>query len=192
MNNVQNQTYHYGEEIEHEHLTELLHRQNNLLDNLIQIFKQFIKLNSSAQGQIELNKKLCIIECAKCYVEHLNFFHKYELLLPPELTLNTDSSKLPRHRNLVREMDVNFKIIVKRWTKRREEQLDQTYKDDSKYPFTFMIDCLIEECKLNSNVTKFLAGKIDSKDEEIKSFYPPKSFNVSVFFFFFDFINLFN
>ena len=100
----------------------------------------------------------------------LKFFHKYELLLPPELTLNTDSSKLPRHRNLVREMDVNFKIIVKRWTKRREEQLDQTYKDDSKYPFTFMIDCLIEECKLNSNVTKFLAGKIDSKDEEIKSF----------------------
>ena len=73
--------YQFSDEIEHEHLSEFLQRQNNQLDNLIQIYKQFIKLNSSHQGQIELNKKLCIIECLKCYVEHLNLFHKYELLL---------------------------------------------------------------------------------------------------------------
>jgi hypothetical protein len=157
---------------------------------LIQIFKQFIKLNSSAQGQIELNKKLCIIECAKCYVEHLNLFHKYELLLPLELTLNTDSSRVPRQRNIFREMDVNFKIIEKRWTKRKEEKLNQVSNEENKYPFTFMIDCLIEECKLNSNVTKFLSDKIDSKDEGIKHFYPPKSFNVLTFVIFFLYIKI--
>lgn len=178
LNNQQHHTYQYGEEIEHEHLAEFLQRQNNLLDNLIQIYKQFIKLNSTAQGQAELNKKLCIIECTKCYVEHLNFFHKYELLLPPELTLNSDSNKAPRFRNLVREMDVNFIVITNRWKKRREEQLDQVCKEENKYPFTFMVDCLIEECRLNSNVTKFLSGNNNSKDEEIKLFYPPKSFNV--------------
>ena len=148
--------YQFSDEIEHEHLSEFLQRQNNQLDNLIQIYKQFIKLNSSHQGQIELNKKLCIIECLKCYIEHLNLFHKYELLLPPELTLNcnNDVNKMPRNRNLVKEMDVNFKIITNRWFKRRQEQSES--EEENKYPFTFMIDCLIEECKLNSNVTKFL------------------------------------
>jgi hypothetical protein len=43
-----------------------------------------------------------------------------------------------------------------------------------------MIDCLIEECKLNSNVSKFLKSQTDSKNEdEIINFYPPRSFNVT-------------
>jgi hypothetical protein len=180
--NYQNHVYQYSEEIEHEHLSEFLQRQNNLLDSLIQIYKQFIKLNSTNQGQIELNKKLCIIECTKCYVEHLNLFHKYEMLLPPEIVLNTDLNKVPRNRNIVKEMDVNFKIIANRWIKRREEQFSQANNDENRYPFTFMIDCLIEECKLNSNVSKFLKIQSDSKnktdEDEIINFYPPRSFNV--------------
>lgn len=176
-------TYNYNEDIEHEHLSEFFQRQNNLLDNLIQIYKQFIKLNASHQGQIELNKKLCLIECLKCYVEHLNLFHKFELLVPPELNLNSnDSSRALRQRNLVKETDVNFKIIANRWIKRREDQLDfernTCYVDDQKYPFTFMLDCLIEECKQNCLMAKFLTGKDIIQVEKLKNYYPPKSFHV--------------
>ena len=66
----------------------------------------------------------------------------------PELTLNcnNDVNRMPRNRNLVKEMDVNFKIITNRWFKRRQEQSES--EEENKYPFTFMIDCLIEE--LNS------------------------------------------
>ena len=130
-----------------------------------------------------MNKKLCIIECTKCYVEHLNLFHKYELLLPPGLTLNGDTNKVPRNKNLVKEMDVNFLIIENRWTKRREDQFDPHYNEENKYPFTFMIDCLIEECKLNANVTKFLCG--NNSKETTNKFYPPRSFNVIFILFLF-------
>ena len=65
-------------------------------------------------------------------------------------------------------MDVNFKIITNRWFKRRQEQSES--EEENKYPFTFMIDCLIEECKLNSNVTKFLI-------KESNDTYPPRSIN---------------
>jgi len=102
------------------------------------------------------------------------------MLLPPDVVLNTDLNKAPRNRNLVKEMDVNFKIIANRWIKRREEQFDQADNHENRYPFTFMIDCLIEECKLNSNVSKFLKSQTDSKNEdEIINFYPPRSFNVT-------------
>jgi hypothetical protein len=121
-------------------------------------------LNSSHEGHIELNKKLCLIECLKCYVEHLTLFHKFELLIPPEAS-GVKSEDARGHKNYIAEMKINFKLIRNRWVKRRQEQferLDPNSKSDmsvnqKKYPFTYMIDCLIEECKLNSVVCKFLS-----------------------------------
>ena len=186
-----------GQEIEPEHLTEFLQRQNNLLESLVRIFKQFIQLNSSQKGRIELNKKLCIVECLKSYVEHLILFHKFELLLPPKLNIVAESEledKMPtatnKNKNYLSEMEVNFKIIKNRWLNRRKSQmnncamLDKTDEIDRKYPFTYMIDCLIEECKLNSKIAKFLSQIKKSffeSDSETKNVYPPVSINVKRF-----------
>ncbi len=163
-----NHCFKPGEQVKHEDLADLLQRQNNQLENLIQIYKQFTKLNSSHQGHVELNKKLCLIECVKCYVEHLILFHKFELLMPPDVASDTnDSDENPakrRMKNYMAEMRVNFKLIGNRWATRRADQLDRLDpekasgldENERKYPFTYMIDCLIEECRLNSSVTKFL------------------------------------
>ena len=79
------QSYNYLNHCsQYEHLCELLQCKNKQLENLIQIYKQFTKLNSSHQGHIKLNMKLCLIESLKCYVEHLILFDKFELLMPPE------------------------------------------------------------------------------------------------------------
>jgi len=176
-----------GEQIKHEELTELLERQNNQLENLIQIYKQFTKLNSSHQGHIDLNKKLCLIECVKCYIEHLILFHKFELLIPPDVVangsevINEDDLEPSKRRmkNYLAEMKVNFKLIENRWTTRRAEQFDRLEpekanylnENERKYPFTYMIDCLIEECRLNSVVTKFLSKfKKSFKKKYFKNF----------------------
>lgn len=165
--NYLNHSYNYGQQIKHDDLCELLQRQNNQLENIIQIYKQFIKLNSSQQGHIELNKKLCLIECLKCYVEHLMLFNKFEMLIPPEVTsLNNDETVTRPMKNYMTEMKINFKLIGIRWAKRREEQLARLNKNldmepnQRKYPFTYIIDCLIEECKQNSVVAKFLSKLI--------------------------------
>lgn len=155
--------------MKYEDLVEFLQRQNNQLENLIQIYKQFLKLNSSHEGHIELNKKLCLIECLKCYVEHLVLFHKFELLIPPESGTATNddsqSASVKSNKNFMNEMKVSFKLIHNRWSKRRQQQWDRLNGLDSgldvnqrKYPFTYMIDCLIEECKLNSLISKFLGN----------------------------------
>lgn len=162
--------------IDRDQLSEFLNRENNTLENLIQIFKQFLKLNSTSEGHEQLNKKLCIVESIKCYAEHLMLFNKYELILPPLLNTNetdlNESSSL--FKNYLNEIQGNFKIIQNRCVKRRQEQTKQ------KYPFTYMIDCLIEECMPFANVSKFfLKNKKQVKfsdqgvDENLT--YPPKS-----------------
>lgn len=168
--NYLNHCYNPSQEIKRDHLTEFLQRENNQLENLIQIYKQFIKLNSSHEGHIELNKKLCLIECLKCFVEHLVLFHKFELLIPPETCSSKSDDPTARgNKNYLAEMKINFKLIRNRWVKRRQEQMDRTDPNietsmsvnQKKYPFTYMIDCLIEECKLNSIVSKFLSKTLN-------------------------------
>ena len=116
-----NHSLNHGQQFKHEYLSEYLQRQNNQLENLIQIYKQFIKLNSSHQGHVELNKKLCLIECLKCYVEHLILFHKFELLATPEVASCTiePAASTRTMKNYMAEMNVNFKLIENRWVKRR-------------------------------------------------------------------------
>lgn len=172
--------------IERENLSEFLNRENNILDNLIQIFKQFLKLDTTPDGYTQLNKKLCVIESLKCYVEHLILFNKFELLLPPSLNTTeadlNDSSILIK--NYINEMEVNFKVIQNRWSTRRQDQLNS--KQASKYPFTYMIDCLVEECKLYANTSKLFVKKekkhVKFSDEQPieltfsnSQIYPPKS-----------------
>lgn len=163
--------------IEKDNLSEFLNRENNILDNLIQIFKQFLKLNSTNEGYEQLNKKLCVVESIKCYVEHLILFNKYELLLAPfvnshEADLN-DSSCL--FKNYINEIQGNFKIIQNRCAKRRQEQSKE------KYPFTYMIDCLIEECRPFANVSKFFLKnskkqvKFSDQSSDENLIYPPKT-----------------
>ena len=187
-----NHCYHYGQDIAHEHLSELLQRQNNLLENLVQIYKQFNKLNGSHQGHVELNKKICLIECLKCYVEHLILFHRFELLVPPQLNPVGEAVDHTSNRNYLNEMKVNFQIIGNRWRKRREEQSDRLSADRSayldanerKYPFTYMIDCLTEECRHNSLVAKYLSRPkttINENQQPLESFYPPNSIIVTIF-----------
>ncbi|RNA06003.1 hypothetical protein BpHYR1_053722 [Brachionus plicatilis] len=172
---------HPTDPIERDNLSEFLNRENNMLDNLIQIFKQFIKLNSTSEGHDQLNKKLCSLESIKCFVEHLILFNKFELLLPPSASSHdtdlNDSSCL--FKNYLNEIEGNFKIIQNRCSKRRLEQTNH------KYPFTHMIDCLIEECRPFANVSKFFlknkkqvkfsdqGNRCDSDD--LNSIYPPKS-----------------
>ena len=209
-----------GEKIEREHLNEFLQRENNLLDNLIQIYKQFIKLDTTNEGHAQLNKKLCVVESLKLYVEHLVMFHKFDLLIPPSLNSleNSFSSKensnsadqpLANSKSYLNEIQIDFKLIQNRWTKRREEQLEfyksnkDTYysKDENaqekNFPFTYMIDCILEDCKMYANVSKFfinsqIAAAATSspnqnafKDEEFEdlfntNIYPPKSIYVWV------------
>ncbi|CAF1033811.1 unnamed protein product [Brachionus calyciflorus] len=175
---------HGNDLIEKENLTEFLNRENNLLDNLIQIFKQFLKLDTTQDGYAQLNKKLCIIESIKCYVEHLALFNKFELLLPPSLTSqDTSLNDSCLFRNYINEMEVNFKLIQSRWTTRHQEQ-QSNIKTDKKYPFTYIIDCLIEECKSFANTSKLFVKPVhkkvkfsDEKQEPIinQFVYPPKS-----------------
>lgn len=68
-------------------------------------------------------------------------------------------------KNYLREMKVNFKLISNRWIKRRNDQLKRLNasqngdmnENEKKYPFTYLIDCLIMECRANSVVSKFLS-----------------------------------
>ena len=82
-----------NDRVNREHLDEFLQRENNLIENLIQIYKQFIKLHASSEGHIQLNKKLCIIESFKCYVEHLMLFNKFDFILPPSMNLDDSKSR---------------------------------------------------------------------------------------------------
>ena len=69
------------------------------------------------------------------------------------------------NKNYLREMKVNFKLISNRWVKRRDDQIKRLNnyqngdmdENERKYPFTYLIDCLIEECRANSVVSKFLS-----------------------------------
>lgn len=197
--------------LDRDDLAEFLQRENNLLDNLIQIYKQFIKLDTTSDGYAQLNKKLCLIESLKCYVEHLILFNKFDLLLAPKIQLPPadetvpssgpadNDAELPKPntiKNYTKEMEINFKIIQNRWLKRRQEaaeqqgQISSTNGADILYPFTYMIDCLVEECKSYANVSK-LFNRVKSKvkfsdecdpnayDEAGSNVYPPKSINVS-------------
>lgn len=180
VNNYINDYAQYGQsEIQSEHLHELFQRQHNLLDSLIQIYKQFIKLDTTSEGRAELNKKLCVIESLKCYIEHLSLFHKYDLLIPPPLRSRFVDNEHKR-QNYIKEMNVNFRIIHSKWKKRRQVNCDEIVSaitlsslhpdlDENKYPFTYMIDCIVEECKLYSNTAKLFAESL---------VYPPKTINV--------------
>lgn len=192
--------------IENEQLNSFLTRQNSLLESLIQIYKQFLKLNSTShEGQTELNKKLCIIESIKFYVEHLMLFHKFEMLLVPRPVLteraggDDDDDVDSTPHNYISEMQINFKIIENRWIKRRQEQFELLNainssssggnpQQDIIYPFTYLIDCLFEECRGYSNVAKLFAKSDDQKEVQsqrdviVGYGYPPKSLIVRRFF----------
>lgn len=188
-----------SERIERDYLDEFLQRENNLIENLIQIYKQFIRLHTTSEGHIQLNKKLCIIESLKLYIEHLALFNKYDFILPPSINLNDSMASQQNSngnmKNYFSEIQVSLKIISNRWVKRRQEQYDE-YKQnidikenvERNFPFTYMIDCIVEECKLYAATSKFLTKTLrqekqhDPKvlQEECESLfesnsYPPKS-----------------
>lgn len=198
--NISSQNYQRSSSknvIEPEQLNSFLARQNNLLENLIQIYKQFIKLDTSQEGYVELNKKLCTIESIKFYVEHLSLFNRFELLVapqPPILTTESLSPLMSPQKNYLGDMEINFRIIENRWRQRRNEQaLELTSTSSStatassgtntdiSYPFTYLVDCLLEECGLYANVSKFLGSRCSLKrtrSNEMTNFfgsYPPKS-----------------
>jgi hypothetical protein len=148
-------------------------------------------LDTTSEGYLELNKKLCVIESIKCYIEHLSLFHKYELLLPPSLSDNlTDMDNsggsalnVVRNKNYVNEMDVNLKIMHSRWVKRRsQEQADESSVETNKYPFTYMIDCIVEECRNYASTCSIFSLQPDPDNPNVLA-YPPKSINVTSFFF---------
>jgi hypothetical protein len=198
--NYLNHLYQYGQEIHAEHLHELFQRHNNLLESMIQIYKQFLKMNTTQEGFAELNKKLCVIECLKCYTEHLSLFHKFDLLLPPSFgsSSSSTSNSMPqsssdnlavKSKNYIREMSINFSLITKRWQKRRQElvelneaaaSLGSNNSNDQKYPFTYMIDCIIEESKQYANTAKFFTHLKNNKNADLgtNENYPPKSLYV--------------
>lgn len=154
-----------------------------------------MKLDTTNQGLAELNKKLCIIESLKFYVEHLTLFHKYDLLLMATSNYNGDTIAIAASdpqfipKNYTKEILNNLKIISNKWTDRRKDQIEQqehiknnmiNQDIEKKYPFTYMIDCLIEECLLFSNTSKFFTKKqtITIEDETTYSnIYPPKNLN---------------
>lgn len=205
--------------IDNEQVSDFLARQNSLLESLIQIYKQFLKMNASTsrEGQSQLNKKLCIIESLKFYVEHLILFHKFHMLAsPPPLPMTTPSSTTSSHvdedtaasveanTNYLHLMQVNLEVIQKRWLTRRQNQMEQQNgekptaesrgseendddddEEDITYPFTYMIDCLFEECKGYANVAPLFTTSHEngqmtkSIGEIINGGYPPKSLIVS-------------
>ncbi len=154
-----------------------------------------MKLDTTNEGLAELNKKLCIVESIKFYVEHLTLFHKYDLLLMPTPNYNSDTSTIAAsdpqfiQKNYTNEVLTNLKLISNRWTDRRKDQIEQLEKIknnttnqevEKKYPFTYMIDCLIEECLLFANTSKlFLKKQTITIEEEIclSSIYPPRTLN---------------
>lgn len=189
-----------------EQLSTFLARQNSLLDSLIQIYKQFLKMNASTsrEGIAQLNKKLCIVESIKFYVEHLILFHKFDMLIaPPSPSASqqqqeaTSTTSTP---NYLSDMQINFKIIENRWAKRRQEQVElenaitsssssehanesADRNNDLVYPFTYMIDCLFEECRSYANVASFFFAAHEhhqSIGEVTRVGYPPKSLIVII------------
>lgn len=180
--------------IESDQLNSFLSRQNSLLESLIQIYKQFLKLDmTSRDGLEQLNKKLCVIESIKFYVEHLILFHKFEMLLPPKTDVRdaTRDEPIIPARNNISEMQVNFTIIEKRWVQRRQEQIQLlevinapvTENTDVIYPFTYLIDCLFEECRAYANVAHLFTApgapqSLDDTENYLGYGYPPKSLMV--------------
>jgi hypothetical protein len=184
-------------------LDEFLQRENNLVENLIQIYKQFIRLHTTSEGHIQLNKKLCIIESLKLYIEHLALFNKFDFILPPAINLNESncalqSSNNTNMKNYFNEIQISLKIISNRWIKRRQEQnaeykhnLDAAENAERNFPFTYMIDCIVEECELFAATSKFLIKKLNHKKQNENKIpleecdsnlfesnsYPPKSIN---------------
>ena len=150
-------------------------------------------MSTTSDGHAELNKKLCAIESLKCYIEHLSLFHKFGLLLPPpppatmcsladenlaesreHETTEAGSSRLPvrnNNANFLNEMSVNLKSINARWTRRRQDSQVAQIGEQTTYPFTYMIDCIIEECKMYANTSKFF---VQANENAV---YPPKSIN---------------
>lgn len=194
LKNYLNHNFYSHEIVERDDLSEFLQRQNNLLENLVQIYKHFEKLDTTNEGYAELKKKLCIIESLKCYVEHLILFDKFGLILPVSPSLDENPNENVLNNCYINEMQINFKIIENRWVKRRQEQLEylksinSEQEQQQKYPFTYIIDCFIEECKLFANTSNLFAKskaktvKFADESDEINDFkssnvYPPKSIN---------------
>lgn len=96
-------------------------------------------------------------------------------------------------RKYLNEMLINFKIIENRWIKRRQEQAnllsainsskitnDGDDNSDIIYPFTYMIDCLLEECKSYATVAQlFLPSQSPDQENFLRCGYPPKSLIVN-------------
>ncbi len=127
-----------------------------------------------------------MIESLKCYIEHLSLFHKFELLLPLSVTsladnyaetenANGSAVTTARNKNYISEMSVNLKVMHSRWIKRRQEQAEASENHENKYPFTYMIDCIVEECKNYANTCSMFTNQLESANFLV---YPPKSVNV--------------
>ena len=168
-------------EVERSDLGELMLRQNNLLDNLTQIFRHFLKLDTTSEGRAHLVKKLCMCESLKLFVEHITLFNKYDVLLPPSSSSSSSSSHVSdqqqqqqqqlEHRNFTLETLATLKSIGVTVSRRSDTDTDtssvqpSSSKFKSKYPFTYMIDCLLTECRQYAATSSFLTTGV----------YPPKS-----------------
>jgi hypothetical protein len=172
----------YGHQIDRNDLNEFLQRENNLLESLVQIYKQFSKFNSTKEGHIQLNKRTCIIESIKFYVENLIHFNQFDLILPAKAQSESSSdsdifdSEAPSPTtttNLLQEVQTCLKDTFLKWSHRRKEQ-----------SFTYLIDSFIEESKLHANVAKLFTKQDlieelnEENDERISNLniHLPKSF----------------
>lgn len=173
----------YGHHIDRNDLNEFLQRENNLLDSLVQIYKQFLKFNSTKEGHVQLNKKTCTIESIKFYVENLILFNQFNLILPAKSQSESSSdsdifdseanSPTTTTTNLLQEIQTSLKNTFHKWSHRRKEQ-----------SFTYLIDSFIEESKLHANVAKLftkqdLIEELNEENEEYISninIHSPKTF----------------
>ena len=173
----------YGHHIDRNDLNEFLQRENNLLDSLVQIYKQFLKFNSTKEGHVQLNKKTCAIESIKFYVENLILFNQFNLILPAKSQSESSSdsdifdseanSPTTTTTNLLQEIQTSLKNTFHKWSHRRKEQ-----------SFTYLIDSFIEESKLHANVAKLftkqdLIEELNEENEEYISninIHSPKTF----------------
>ena len=156
-----------------------MQRENNLLDSLVQIYKQFLKFNSTKEGHVQLNKKTCAIESIKFYVENLILFNQFNLILPAKSQSESSSdsdifdseanSPTTTTTNLLQEIQTSLKNTFHKWSHRRKEQ-----------SFTYLIDSFIEESKLHANVAKFFTKQdlIEENAEYISNIniHSPKTF----------------
>ena len=165
-------------------MNEFLQREHNLLISLVQIYKQLIKFNSTKEGQIQLNKKLCVIESIKFYVENLILFNDCDLILPAKAhsdsssELDTFENQNPTlTNNLLNEIQTSLKNMFDKWAQRRKGQDDFSKLTDADKPYNYLIDSFFDECKLYANVSKLFTKQEEQNEESLNTnVHIPKSF----------------